>query len=308
MTLCIDKDLEKMHDYTLKEVILQNSLTNSTLIIVFLKYYFRRWGETMYNDFKSLELFRHQVSSRVEKSLRHYAEQSKNSAEKLTSNVFSACSSLLVAFLSHEYINQNHNHQAIITFVAFVVAYILSFFIFKLVSKVFRSISYNLQHHGTGLSENEAKELVDDFDHIACDNNLVGKMFLRSYITETDKDIKEYEFYEILYYVNVSANISLRILDNSDTCVNTMDKVTAVDLHRIYDQYDMLCAARVFLLEHIKDEEIDVPENLKLIIISEIFSLEKTLKKIKEKCDKFMSDHFSDDKIKDLKAQYSRYL
>lgn len=262
----------------------------------------------MFSEFKSLELFRHQVSSRVEKSLRRYADQNKKSAEKVTGNIFSACCSLVVAFLAHNYINQNNPYKAVSSFVLFIVAYVAAYYASHYSKKLVDSISYNLKHHGQKLTALEAKELVDDFDHIACDNNLIGKRFARTFLAEPDIDIKEYEFYELYYYVNVSSDITLRVLENSELCINTLQKVTAVDLHRIYNQLDMLTTAKEFMLNHIGDEEIDAPQNLKLVIISQIFSLDEKLQKIKEKSDDFRENNFSDTQVKELKDLYGRIL
>lgn len=262
----------------------------------------------MFSEFKNLELFRHQVSSRVEKSLRRYADQSKKSAESITNNIFSACCSLVIAFLAHNYINQNNPHKAILSFSLFIVAYIVAYYASHYITKIAESIAYNRKHHGQGLTELEAKELVDDFDHIACDNNLVGKLFAKTFLSEPDIDIKEYEFYELYYYVNVSSDITLRIVENAEFCINTLDKVNAVDLHRLYNQLDMLNTAKAFMLNHIADKELDAPNNLKLVIISQIFSLDEKLQKIKEKCDDFMNNNFSDTQVKALKDQYGYIL
>lgn len=198
--------------------------------------------------------------------------------------------------------------EAVILLGVFIVAYIGAYYLSHYIKKWLGTAAYNIKHHGQKLTDLEAKELVDDFDHIACDNNLVGKLFTKAFNSEKDKDIKEYEFYELYYYVNVSSEITLRILENADLCINTLDKVTAVDLHRIYNQLDMLTTAKSFMLQHISDPDLDAPSNLKLVIISQIFALEERLKLIKEKCDCFLSDHFSDSQVKELKAQYSHHL
>lgn len=262
----------------------------------------------MFNEFKNLELFRHQVSSRVDKSLKRYSDQSKNSAEKITSTIFSACCSLVIAFLSHAYINQDNSCKTILSFLLFIAAYIAAYFISRFLSKIIEAIIYNLKHHGSQLTEREVKELIDDFYHIACDNNLIGKVFSKSFEAEKDVDIKEYEFYELYYYVNVSADITLRILENASSCINTLQRVNAVDLHRLYNQLDMLMTAKSFLLDHIGDDELDAPDNLKLVIISQIFALEDKLKRIKKLCDEFREDNFSDSQVQLLRRMYGSYL
>lgn len=262
----------------------------------------------MYNDFKNLELLRHQVSSKIDKSLRQYAEQNKKDAEKITSNIFSACSSLLVSFLTYSHI-QNHNYKmALLLFAIFISTYVIAYYASKIVTKKVTGIVYNLKHHQQKISEREAKEIVDDFDHIACDNNLIGKVFARAYNKETDIDIKEYEFYELYYYIRVSAQLTRKVLENRDICVNTMEYVKGIDLYRLYNQLDMLKTAREYLLDHVNDNEIDAPGNLRYVLVQQIVSLKENIDYIEGACNEFNKEHFSDKKTDALKRDYCTYL
>ena len=105
----------------------------------------------MFNEFKSLELFRHQVSSRVDKSLKQYADQSKENAEKIVSMIFSACASLLIAYLSHSYIEKDDPIKALIFFAFFIIIFVFLFFLSRWVSKKVESVVYNIKHHGSQL-------------------------------------------------------------------------------------------------------------------------------------------------------------
>lgn len=262
----------------------------------------------MFRSFKSLELFRHQVSSRVDRSLREVSNQSNESSDKISSTVFSACFSLVVSFLSQEFINQEKIIKGIIIFALFIVAYIIAYFLYKRISSIIEKICYNVKHHGTEMTERKVKELIDDFDHIACDNNLVGKEFIKNYKREKDLDLKEFYFYELYYYIKVSTDLTLDILSHSDLCINTLTVSTGVDLHRLYNQLHMLISAKNFLLDQIKAKEISLDSNLLLVVISQIDSLSDKLLKIQEECDKFRDQHFSTVQIKALAERYSEYL
>ena len=255
----------------------------------------------MLNEFKNLELLRHQVSSRFDKSLQLSSMQNRNNAEKILSAIFSASCSLLIAFLSHSYIEQDKVDKAVLCFVAFIVVYITAYFLSKCASKLVTKISYNIKRHGAKLSEIEVKELVDNFDHIACDNNLVGKRCIQAIGHETDKSIKEDVFYEVYYYVKVEADITSSILENSDACVNTLTKSTRVSLPRLYNQVRMMKCATEFMLEHIGDSDLEILYNLKLVIISDIVSLSAQLSEIESACDNFVEQNFSDTQVEDLK-------
>lgn len=262
----------------------------------------------MFKSFKSLELFRHQISSRVDKSLREYADQSKASAEQISSTIFSSFISLLVSYLCEKFITSNEIKKALIIFAVFMVVYIIAYFIYKHILYLAEKISYNLKHHGTTITDREAKEYIDNFDHIACDNNLVGKEFIKIYSREKDIDLKSYDFYELYYYINVSAEIMLSVLNNSEQCLNTLSTTTKIDLHRIYNQLNMSKSATKFLLDHIKDKDIALDYNLMLVIIFQIDKLSEKLNLIEEKCDTYKEQNFSDKQVKELADKYRSFF
>jgi len=266
------------------------------------------WGASMLNEFKNLELLRHQVSSRFDKSIKLSSIQNRDHAEKILSAIFSASCSLLIAFLSHSYIEQDEVSKAVICFIAFIVVYIAAYFLSKFASKLVTKIFYNIKRHGAKLSEIEIKGLVDDFDHIACDNNLVGKRCIQAIENETDKSTKEYDFYEVYYYVKVAADITSSILANSDVCVNTLTKSTRISLSRLYNQLRMMKCATKFMLEHIRDSDLEILHNLRLVIISDIVNLSEQLDEIESECNNFMEQNFSDIQVRGLKEKYEQYL
>lgn len=188
------------------------------------------------------------------------------------------------------------------------IIYAVLFFLSKWFFKKVESLVYNTKHHGSQLSRSQIKEIVDNFDHIACDNNLIAKGFIRSYKNETDADLREFDFYELYYYIDVATKNTQLVVSNSEACINTLSKTTVVDLHRIYNQLDMLDSAKDFMLDHIADKELDAHDNLKLVLISQIITLGKILTEIRKKCDKFREQNFSDAQVEKLKKEFSSYL
>lgn len=257
----------------------------------------------MYESFKNFELLRHQVSTRIDRSLRDYLTESRNNADNITSTIFSACLSLVTAYVSSQ-----TKGSAIVTFILFVIAYVIAFFVYKFVSKTSRIIYYNLKRHGGSLNNREIKELVDNFDHIACDNNLVAREFMHHYKQQNELCLSTFEFYELYYYAKVSADITMSVLDHAGTCVNTLSDSSRVDLHRIYNQLNMLLIVKDFLFLHCTDTKIDIYPNLRLVLIEQIDQLSKMLEKIQSECDKFRCTHFSDVKIETLRKKYSYIL
>lgn len=259
----------------------------------------------MYESFKNFELLRHQVSTRIGKSIKDYSDENKNNADNISSTIFSACFSLVTA-----YVGNGPGASRIKIFLQFIVAYIVAFFVYKYLAQKIRKVYYNTRRHGGLANSRETKERIDNFDHIACDNNLIAKEFKQKYEnvpkgTEADFQLSTFEFYELYYYTKTSAEATLSILDYADTCVNTLSEKSRVDLHRIYNQLDMLCTAKNFLLEHSLDEEIHIDKNLRFVLIDQIHDLDAPLQTIKDKCDEFKNFHFSDLKIQPLRDKYS---
>lgn len=130
----------------------------------------------MYESFKIFELHRHQVSTRIDKCLKDYSDENRSNADNISSTIFSACFSIVTTFVSQE----NKLNSYLILFL-FIIAYIVAFFTYKVVSRKIRTIYYNTKRHGGSANFRKVKELIDNFDHIACDNNLIARVFLNEY-------------------------------------------------------------------------------------------------------------------------------
>ena len=257
----------------------------------------------MYETFKNFELHRHQISTRVDKSLKDYADDGKNNADNISSTIFSACVSLVIAYISEEFTT-----NTFLIFVLFLVAYPVAFLTYKFLLQKCRKAYYNTKRHGNKIKKSEIKELLDNFDHIACDNNLVAKKFLEQYEQEDQLELRTFEFYELLYYAKVSAEKTMSILEHSNSCINTLSNSSRIDLHRIYNQLNMLLVTRDFLLANCLDKRIDIHDNLRLVLIDQIHEVAKMLEKIQQKCDEFRDAHFSDIQVEELKNKHRNFI
>lgn len=262
----------------------------------------------MLNSFKDLELLRHQVSSRLDKSIKRNSSQNRSNAERISGTIFSVGFSLFVAYLSHQYIEHDEPSKAAISFVLFVVAYIVAFFVFIIASRAIETLLYNIRRHDSELTLSEIKEYIDRFDHIACDNNLVGIRCMRKLASQPDSLLEQFDFFELLYYVNVSADVTLSILDHANVCVNTLSKTGGIDLYRIYDQLNMMKHCNDFMLSYVGKGLPSIHRNLKLVLISQIVDFSSKLDDIERKCDELLNKNFSDSETKSLLERYGTYL
>ena len=265
----------------------------------------------MFRTFKSLELFRHQIASRVDKSLKQYAKESKNSADKIVSTVFSACTSLAITTISVNFIQAKELTKGILALAIYLLAYSIVYLCYKRVVKFSTRLHYNIKRHDTSSTAIDIKEAIDDFDHIACDNVLLAKEFIKKYEKEKDFAIKEFYFYETIYYLKVSIRMTLRVVEKD--CINTTERTTNVDLFRVVNIAKNMKDILGFIKQHVNDEYLDITRNLRLILLEQIYTqsdtgLEYGVNEILKTCQTHQNQYFADQQMVSIASKYSKYL
>ena len=98
-------------------------------------------------------------------------------------------------------------------------------------------------------SDATIKQLIDDFDHIACDNILISQNFIEAYFNDnTSSNLKEFYFYEIIYYTNVSLAKINSITLYKDRCIgNNETSGKKIHLYRLGNALSMLNEIYKFL-------------------------------------------------------------
>lgn len=129
----------------------------------------------------------------------------------------------------------------------------------------------------------EIKEIIDSFDHIACDNVLVAKEFMQHFDSQSDLELSTFYYFEIIYYAKTAAKKALKILNNSNNCINSKDKTDAIDLFRIKN----LCVILKQILQFISDHkgEISIDDKMRPSLDHQVSLLEQDITKACEKCD-----------------------
>lgn len=259
----------------------------------------------MLQSFKNLELFRHQIVSRIDGSIKKYAAHSEDSADTISSTIFSACFSLLIALLTSQVVDFTTCGQIIACFFAFVLAYIVAFFLYHKLFKMAKRKVYNIKVHGKEMTLEQSRKLMNDFDHIVCDSTLVAKQFIqhyRKYVDLKDYDLAKFAYYEVLYYLRVALNITMSILDAGDKCINTLETCSKIDLFRIVNQKRIMESLKDFLVNHCDDDAMKFAEgwsNHKLILQYELFNqttgIVALLKALDDECHHFSDTYFSDE-------------
>lgn len=246
----------------------------------------------MIKDLKNLELLRYQLSSRVNKNFKKNSNQSQYSSDKIISAVFSAASSIVIGYLTDFLCDSKNFFGVILGFLSFVIIYLLVYFASKKFIKYVHNYTYNNAIHGKNISQEKIKEIIDDFDHIVCDNNLNVKIYIEAFDAEKDNQLKEFIFYEIYYYTNVAAQKTSLVMKYNSECLNSLYKNSAIDVFRVDNQLNMMNSAKDFLKNN--QSKINIATQFNSMLDNQIEQLSNTLARIEYEYQQYVKENFKD--------------
>lgn len=237
----------------------------------------------MLRSFKNIELLRYYVGINFEKNFRAFVKQNEEKNEQLASTIFSTALSLIASFLSTKYMQilSVPLYVAIILLV-FVVGFIISYNVYICAYRKIQRTKKGLKKYKHKTSAIEIKEMIDSFDHIACDNVLVAKEFMQHFDPESDLGLSTFYYFEIIYYAKTSIKKALKILNNSSNCINSRDKTDAIDLFRIENMCVILEEILLFISNH--KGEISIDEKMRPSLDHQVSLLKKDINKARENC------------------------
>lgn len=238
----------------------------------------------MLRSFKNIELLRYYVGINFEKNFRAFAKQNEEKNEQLASTVFSTALSLIASFLSTKYMQiLSIPLNVVIILLVFVVGFIISYNVYICAYRKILRAKKDLKKYKRKTSAIEIKEIIDSFDHIACDNVLVAKEFMQHFDPQSDLELSTFYYFEIIYYAKTAANKALKILNNSNNCINSKDKTDAIDLFRLKN----LCVILTQILQFISDHKdvISIDDKMRPSLNHQVSLLEQDIAKACKKCD-----------------------
>lgn len=235
----------------------------------------------MLNSFKSLELVRYYVSNSIEKNMKFYSEKNAEKSEQVANTMFSTTASLIATFISTKYINLFHPlvNIAIIVVIA-VVVYGIAVIMFQKIGKLYYKRIFFSKKYSSQIENIRVKQIVDDFDHIACDNILIAYELMKRF--ESDIKLNTFYYYEILYYLKSAILKVNKVLDNPELCVNGKDRVTSIDIYRIYNLQSIMGEIFIFLENQVG--LIEILDCQKQLLDKQLKSTNDAILDIKEKC------------------------
>lgn len=243
----------------------------------------------MLRSFKNIELLRYYVGINFEKNFRAFSKQNEEKNEQLASTVFSTALSLIASFLSTKYIQVlSVPLNVAIILLVFVAGFIISYNVYICAYRKIQRVKKGLKKYKRKTSAIEIKEIIDSFDHIACDNVLVAKEFMQHFDPKSDLELSTFYYFEIIYYAKTAAKKALKILNNSSNCINAKDKTDAIDLFRIKNLCVILEQILQFISKH--KGEISIDDKMRPSLDHQVSLLKQDITKTCEKCDRLIQD------------------
>lgn len=171
----------------------------------------------------------------------------------------------------------------------YVVIFCVGMFIFKGIFYIFRYI-YNSCKKERLPSNKEVRKIINKFDEIACDNILISQNFIDAYKRHgTSQNLKEFYFYEIIYYTKISlSNINDLIL-NSKMCIGNSQNLNKVQLFRLENALKMLKEIYDFL----EKEKSDIDSLLETSLHNEIAGIEYKLNNCYDSCENLKAELYN---------------
>lgn len=247
----------------------------------------------MLHSFKSFELVRYYVSKAIEDNTRNYIKENEQSSEQLASTIFSTTFSLIATFVASLYENElpvlkNIFVMLVIFLCGFFVAYTL-FLCFLSICKKIRKHYKKYRFNDTGY---KVKLVIDEFDHIVCDNILICNDFIEHYnsLVKSDIDMATFDYHEITYYLKTSINKVVTIVSSEDIYINTPNCTNKIDIYRLINLHKMMQNVYSFLIKNFHVIKID--DRFKNQLQFEINEISLNLSLIKTKIDNFIKKNY----------------
>lgn len=244
----------------------------------------------MLRSFKNLELFRYYVANAIEKNMRVFIKKNEQDSIQLASTVFSTTFSLVASFVSTKYMEDIPTVKNIILIICvFTIGFLSSYFGFTCFLKLFKRIRLSYKKYRHKDEAEYIKQLIDDFDHIACDNVLISKEFILHFLREqkrNDKKAATFAYYESLYYLKAASDKVKRVLDNGENCINNKNTIVTLDIYRVTNLHSMMLD--VFEFIEANRNRIIIENELSRELDRQINLVDTTLKDIKTLSDKFI--------------------
>lgn len=255
----------------------------------------------MLRSFKNLELLRYYIDINFARNFQQLAQENKEKHEELASTVFSSVFSLIFSLLITAYFEFSQNPDTGVTiktwtdllpFIGimgstYTAGYFVSYHIYLKIHRWRQSYKISRKKFRRA-DVSKVKEIIDDFDHVACDNILIAKEFIQHFDPTQNLQMATFYYFETIYYANVATQKIRIILVEHKSCVNNGDKTDGIDLFRIKNLCNLLFEILGFIQNN--RSNISVDKNLEHLLLSQIDALKRDINNVTEKCNKLIEN------------------
>lgn len=238
----------------------------------------------MFSSFKNTELFRYFIRVDLNKGIDKIIKQNKSNFSLVAGSIFSGSFSILGTYFGMHESEYPSFASILLTTILFSILFYVGLFLFNKLEFI-RSYLCNVIKKEKLPSKENVKEYIDNFDHIACDNILISKNFIMAYEdSKTSENLKEFYFYEIIYYTKVSLDIIHKLLVNKNKCINDKEHTNRIHLFRLENSLNML--EEIYHFIDGNKTQVACDQSLQNSLYKEIADLGTALNKYKGECDK----------------------
>lgn len=238
----------------------------------------------MFSSFKNTELFRYFIRVDLNKGIDKIIKQNKSNFSLVAGSIFSGSFSILGTYFGiHESEYSSFISIGLIT-ILFSILFGVGLVLFKILTRICSYLCNAIKKEKSS-SKEKVKEYIDNFDHIACDNILISKNFIMAYEdSKTSENLKEFYFYEIIYYTKVSLDIIHKLLVNKNKCINDKEHTNRIHLFRLENSLNML--EEIYRFIDGNKTQVACDQSLQNSLYKEIADLGTALNKYKGECEK----------------------
>jgi hypothetical protein len=246
----------------------------------------------MFLSFKNIELSRYSVSSNLSKIEKKIIKQNSSNVSLLAGSIFSGSFSVLATYISIKYTDTFTWKLVLLSTIIFSASFIASFYVYKFARFLLKYLYNKLKKEHLSSTPFEIKEIIDDFDHIACDNILAAYEFQKSFIGETNPNVANYYYHEMIYYLKVAIDKTTKVLKNSKSCINTLSTVSKIDLFRIENILDMMDELYKYISKDEIKAKIKIDSKLKSSFEHKISNIKDSINDIRKDLNDFKENNF----------------
>lgn len=192
------------------------------------------------NISKYIELLRFYVTDKIGQTTQSIKSSLSNDTEEMKSSILSAIFSL---FISSEFIKINGYGGAFLKVFIVIISYFSLKFVIKKIQRYRKTNKEQKAADESSLTKDEAKSLIDKFDHIACDGILLSRDYFQKYddiqVGKADNERLFYLF-EAFYYYKKALQIAALVVKYPKSCFNNANNINGISMYRFINVYNSL--------------------------------------------------------------------